>query len=107
MRRRVVDLVGPRAERMWVSTFHSACLRILRSHAVRLGYRPGFTVYDDDDSRRLVEMVVAELGLDAKRFPARGVAAVIGQAKSELLDPGSFTERAASGDDPFEQRIAR
>jgi len=50
MRRRVVELVGPRAERMWVSTFHSACLRILRSHASRVGYRSSFTVYDDTDS---------------------------------------------------------
>src|SRR5271168_5643030 len=56
MRRRVAELVGPRAERMWVSTFHSACLRILRTHADRLGYRSAFTVYDDTDSRRLVEM---------------------------------------------------
>jgi len=57
MRRRVVELVGPRAERMWVSTFHSACLRILRSHASRVGYRSSFTVYDDTDSRRLIELM--------------------------------------------------
>jgi len=62
MRRRVVELVGPRAERMWVSTFHSACLRILRSHASRVGYRSSFTVYDDTDSRRLIELIVAEMG---------------------------------------------
>jgi DNA helicase-2/ATP-dependent DNA helicase PcrA len=107
MRRRVVELVGPRAERMWVSTFHSACLRILRSHATRLGYRAGFTVYDDTDSRRLIEVVIAELGLDAKRFPARQIAAVIGQAKSELIDAGGFGSRAAAEDDPFGRRIAQ
>ena len=105
MRRRVAELVGPRAERMWVSTFHSACLRILRSHAVRLGYQPAFTVYDDTDSRRLVELVVAELGLDAKRFSPRAVAAVIGQAKAELVDPGAFREQGGDGE-PFHRRIA-
>ena len=106
MRRRVVELVGPRAERMWVSTFHSACLRILRSHAVRLGYRPGFTVYDDTDSRRLVELVMAELGLDTKRLPPRSVAAVISEAKSELIDFESFRAAAADEPDPFRRRIA-
>ena len=70
MRRRVADLVGPPAEKMWVSTFHSACLRILRTNADRLGYRSGFTVYDDTDSRRLIEMITAELGFDQKRLPS-------------------------------------
>ncbi|MGH9083143.1 MAG: UvrD-helicase domain-containing protein, partial [Acidimicrobiales bacterium] len=106
MRRRVVELVGPRAERMWVSTFHSACLRILRAHAGSLGYRPSFSVYDDTDSKRLVELVVGELGLDSKRFPARSVAAVIGQAKSELVGPEAFADDASYGGDPFRRRIA-
>ena len=57
MRRRVAELVGPRAERMWVSTFHSACVRILRAHGDRLGYKGSFTIYDDADSRRLVEII--------------------------------------------------
>jgi DNA helicase-2/ATP-dependent DNA helicase PcrA len=64
MRTRVADLVGPPAEKMWVSTFHSACLRILRANADRLGYRSAFTVYDVTDSRRLIEMITAELGFD-------------------------------------------
>ncbi|MHB1777789.1 MAG: UvrD-helicase domain-containing protein [Acidimicrobiales bacterium] len=105
MRRRVVELVGPRAERMWVSTFHSACLRILRSHAGRLGYRPAFTVYDDLDSRRLVELVMAELGIDTKRLPPRSVAAVIGRAKAELTDPGRFRDETYAAD-PLRRRIA-
>ena len=107
MRRRVVELVGPRAERMWVSTFHSACLRILRSNADRLGYRPGFTVYDDTDSRRLIEMVMAELGLDteAPRRPARS-RRVIGQAKAELVDSEPFRDGRRHGADPFRKRIA-
>jgi len=106
MRKRVAELVGPRAERMWVSTFHSSCLRMLRTHADRLGYRPAFTVYDDTDSRRLIEMIVAELGLDAKRLPPRSVAAVIGQAKAELIDFETFRDKARAEPDPFQRRIA-
>ena len=97
MRRRVVELVGPPAEKMWVSTFHSACLRILRTHADRLGYRSAFTVYDDTDSRRLIEMITAELGLDQKRLPSCAVQGVISQAKSELVDFETFREDAWSG----------
>jgi DNA helicase-2/ATP-dependent DNA helicase PcrA len=106
MRGRVAELIGPRAEKMWVSTFHSACLRILRSHATRLGYRNGFTVYDDTDSRRLIELVMAELGLDTRRLPPRMVAAVIGQAKAELVDFESFRSRAFDEPDPYRRRIA-
>ncbi|HEX3946813.1 MAG TPA: UvrD-helicase domain-containing protein, partial [Acidimicrobiales bacterium] len=107
MRRRVVELVGPRAERMWVSTFHSACLRILRSHASRLGYQSAFTVYDDTDSRRLIEIISAELGIDSKRLPSRSIAAVISQAKAELVGPSAFEEESSFGADPFRRRIAQ
>jgi DNA helicase-2/ATP-dependent DNA helicase PcrA len=106
MRHRVAELVGPRAEKMWVSTFHSSCLRILRSHADRLGYRSSFTVYDDTDTRRLIEMIVAEMGLDTKRLPPRSVAAVIGQAKSDLIDFETFKESARQAPDPFQRKIA-
>ncbi len=106
MRNRVADLVGPAAEKMWVSTFHSACLRILRMNADRLGYRSSFTVYDDTDSRRLIEMITTELGFDQKRLPSRAVQAVISQAKSELVDFETFREDARSGPDPFRKRIA-
>jgi DNA helicase-2/ATP-dependent DNA helicase PcrA len=106
MRSRVVELLGERGEKMWVSTFHSSCLRILRSHADRLGYRPSFTVYDDTDSRRLIEMITSEMGLDAKRLPPRAVAAVIGQAKAELIDFETFREKARGEPDPFQRRIA-
>ncbi len=91
---------------MWVSTFHSACLRILRMNGDRLGYRSGFTVYDDTDSRRLVEMITAELGFDQKRLPSRAVQAVISQAKSELVDFETFKADAQDGPDPFRKRIA-
>jgi DNA helicase-2/ATP-dependent DNA helicase PcrA len=106
MRRRVVELVGPGAERMWVSTFHSACLRILRGDATRLGYRPSFTVYDDTDSRRLIELVEADLDLDTRRLPPRSVAAVIGAAKAELVDFETFREQARLEGDPYRRRIA-
>jgi DNA helicase-2/ATP-dependent DNA helicase PcrA len=106
MRSRVAELVGPRGEKMWVSTFHSSCLRILRGHADRLGYRSSFTVYDDTDSRRLIEMITAELGLDTKRLPPRATAAVISQAKAELIDFETFREKAHSEPDPFQRRIA-
>ncbi len=106
MRRRVGDLVGAQAERMWVSTFHSACLRMLRANAERLGYRPSFSVYDETDSRRLVELVTAELGLDAKRLSARQVAAVVSQAKAELVDPEAFAAQAVGEGDPFRRKVA-
>jgi DNA helicase II / ATP-dependent DNA helicase PcrA len=104
MRRRVAQLVGPRAERMWVSTFHSACLRMLRSHASILGYAPGFTVYDELDSRRLIELIESELGLDTRRLPPRSVAATISGAKAELVGVDAFRDRVRG--DPFATRIA-
>jgi DNA helicase-2/ATP-dependent DNA helicase PcrA len=106
MRHRVSELVGPRGENMWVSTFHSSCVRILRTHADRLGYRPSFTIYDDTDSRRLIEMIISELGLDTKRLPPRAVAAVIGQAKADLIDFETFRQAAHNEPDPFRRRIA-
>lgn len=106
MRRRVIDLVGPAAAKMWVSTFHSACLRLLRANGDRLGYTPSFTVYDDLDSRRLIELVEADHGIDTKKFPARGVAAVIGQAKAELEDLTQFASRVGDSYNPFLEKVA-
>jgi DNA helicase-2/ATP-dependent DNA helicase PcrA len=103
MRERLVKLIGPVAQRMWVSTFHAACVRILRSHADRLGYRRSFTVYDDSDSRRLTEHVLKDLNIDAKKLPARSVQAAVSGAKAELVDPDAFRAQARS---VFERRIA-
>ncbi|MHB8504328.1 MAG: UvrD-helicase domain-containing protein [Acidimicrobiales bacterium] len=103
MRRRVVDLVGRVAERMWISTFHSACLRILRRDAGRLGYRSGFTIYDQADAVRLTGYVVRDLGLDAKKFPARAVHAAVSAAKNDLVDFETYAVRAAG---IHERRIA-
>ncbi len=103
MRRRATALVGRGAEKIWVSTFHSACVRILRRNAPLLGYTGSFTIYDDADSRRLVEQVIGEIGRDPKRFPPRGVLAAISQAKSNLLDA---TEYGATASEMFERVIA-
>ncbi len=103
MRERLGDLVGSSVERMWVSTFHSACVRMLRAHGDRLGYRRSFSIYDDSDSRRLVEQVLKELGIDTKKIPPRSVQSAISQAKAELVDFESYKERAQT---VFERRIA-
>jgi DNA helicase-2/ATP-dependent DNA helicase PcrA len=103
MRGRLVDLIGPVAGRMWVSTFHAACVRMLRAHADRLGYRRSFTIYDDTDSRRLVEHILRDLNIDAKKLPARGVQAAISGAKAELTGAADFSAAARS---IFDRRIA-
>ena len=103
MRGRVVDLVGEDASKMWVSTFHSACVRILRRNAERIGFRSNFTIYDDGDSRRLIEHVLEDLGIDQKRYPSRAVAGVISTAKSELVDADAYAARAAT---LYERRVA-
>jgi len=99
MRERVADLVGPAARAMWVSTFHSACVRILRKEAGSLGLRSSFSIYDSADSQRLLTLVGRELSLDPKRFPAKVLAGKIGNLKDELIDPETYarTSGAASG----------
>ena len=92
MRERVANLVGHIADGMWVSTFHSACVRILRREAPRLGYRSSFSIYDDADSVRLVTMCIRDLDLDPKRFPPKAIRASISNAKNELIDYETFSE---------------
>ena len=104
MRSRVVDLVGEPARKMWISTFHSACVRILRREAEWTKYRSGFSIYDDADSRRLIDHVIEDLGIDHKRFPTRAVAGAISQAKSELLDAEAYEHRAYT---IYEERISQ
>src|SRR6188768_1396994 len=94
MKSRVGALVGPVAEKMWVSTFHSACVRILRRDAARLGYPSSFTIYDQADAVRLTGYVVRDLGLDSKRFPPRSVHATISAAKNDDVGPEAFKARA-------------
>ena len=94
MRQRVAALVGPVARTMWVSTFHSACVRILRANADRLGYPRQFSIYDQADSVRLTGYVIRDLHLDAKRFTPRGVHGLISLWKNELLGPADAAARA-------------
>jgi DNA helicase-2/ATP-dependent DNA helicase PcrA len=103
MKQRVARLVGAVSRGMWVSTFHSACVRILRRDASLLGYRSAFSIYDDVDSRRLVEFCVRDLGLDPKRFPPKAIHAAIGKAKNELIDFETF---ASQGGGPYHERVA-
>jgi len=104
MRHRVGGLVGDVADRMWVSTFHSACVRILRRDGHRLGYTSNFTVYDQSDATRLVGYVLRDKGIDIKKFPARSVQGSISNAKNELLTPEELLERGRAN--PYEKRIA-
>ncbi|HEX4787045.1 MAG TPA: DNA helicase PcrA [Actinospica sp.] len=97
MRERVEALIGPRARMMWVSTFHSACVRILRREHEHLGLPSSFTIYDADDSRRLMAQVARDLDLDPKRHPPRGLLAAVSALKNELVDHESA--RAAAGGD--------
>ena len=90
MKNRVAELVGTVAKSMWVSTFHSACVRILRQEAHRLGYTNNFTIYDSSDSQRLIALVAKDLNLDPKRYPPRQFAATISNAKNELLGPADY-----------------
>ena len=103
MKERVAALVGPRARLMWVSTFHSACVRILRAEHEHAGLKSTFSIYDADDSRRLMQMVARELDLDPKRYPARGLAAQVSNLKNELVDPEAFAARAKG---PNERALA-
>ena len=105
MRHRVASLVGPVAERMWVATFHAACVRILRREAQLLGYQSSFSIYDQSDAVRLTGYVVRDLGLDTKKFPSRAVHAAISGAKNELLSAAAYSERARRSS-IFERKIA-
>ena len=94
MRERVQDLVGGRARIMWVSTFHSACVRILRRESDKLGFKSNFTIYDAADSKRLMTLVCRDLDLDVKRFPPGAVLHWISNAKNELQDPDDASKDA-------------
>ncbi len=103
MRERVEALVGARSRAMWVSTFHSACARILRAEAKRLGFTSQFTIYDAGDSQRLMTLVVRELDLDPKRTPPRALSAQVSNLKNELIDWETARSRA---ENPAEQQVA-
>ena len=104
MRDRLGNLVGGAARGMWVSTFHSMCVRILRANADILGFTKNFTIYADDDSKRLVKDVMANLAIDPKRFPDKMVRGRISDAKNRLLVPDAY---AAEVRDPVGKVVAR
>ena len=93
MRERLSGLIGPYSRGMWVSTFHSMCVRMLRADCQRIGYSPGFTIYDSDDQKRLIKQIMAELDIDPRRFPVNTVINRISKAKNELVVAGVFEER--------------
>src|SRR5580693_1407393 len=106
MRERVVRLVGPRARYMWVSTFHSSCVRILRNQASLIeGLNSNFSIYDADDSRRLLQMIAKDMGLDVKRYSPRLLANGISNLKNELIDPQQAV--ANLSDDDHADDLAR
>ncbi len=96
MKERVAELVGARARVMWVSTFHSACVRILRSEASRLGIASSFTIYDQADSLRLMTMVIRDLDLDSKKYTPRSFLAQVSNLKNELIDYETYRSRTAN-----------
>jgi DNA helicase-2/ATP-dependent DNA helicase PcrA len=94
MKERVTDLVGPVAKSMWVSTFHSACVRLLRQEIERLGYSSTFSIYDSADSQKLISRVMETLNLDPKRYPPRQFQSLISNAKNELQTPYQYLSAA-------------
>ncbi|WP_328905390.1 DNA helicase PcrA [Streptomyces sp. NBC_00234] len=104
MKERVEQLVGPRANAMWVMTFHSACVRILRRESKRLGFTSSFSIYDAADSKRLMALVCRDLDLDPKRYPPKSFTAKVSNLKNELIDEETFAGQAADG---FEKTLAQ
>ncbi|MFC9517590.1 DNA helicase PcrA [Nocardiaceae bacterium NPDC056970] len=108
MRERVAQLVGPRANSMWVSTFHSSCVRILRAQAGLLqGLNSNFSIYDADDSRRLLTMISKDLEIDTKRYSARLLATKISNLKNELIDPDEAAADADRDSNDLDKLVAR
>jgi DNA helicase-2/ATP-dependent DNA helicase PcrA len=103
MKERVAALVGNRARFMWVSTFHSACVRILRAEHEHAGLKSSFSIYDADDTRRLMLLVARELELDPKRYSPNSLAAQVSNLKNELVDPETFAAKASG---PNERAVA-
>jgi DNA helicase-2/ATP-dependent DNA helicase PcrA len=107
MRERVVRLIGNRARAMWVSTFHSTCVRILRNHASLInGLNSNFSIYDADDSRRLLLMIGRDMGLDIKRYSPRLLANAISNLKNELIDPDQAVANLSDGSDDLAHTVA-
>ena len=96
---------GDAGRDIWAHTFHTACTRILRRYIERLGYSQNFTIYDEDDKKRLMVSVIRDLGFDEKRFDPKGVMSVISRAKESLMTPEAFAAQA--GEDYYKKTVAR
>ena len=107
MRERVMDLIGPAADRMWVSTFHSTCVRILRANAQLVkGLNTNFTIYDSDDSKRLITMILKDRGMDLKEYAPRAVLSGISNWKNELMGPAAALAEAQKDNNPWKTAVA-
>jgi DNA helicase-2/ATP-dependent DNA helicase PcrA len=106
MRERVTSLVGPRAKAMWVMTFHSACVRILRREAPKVGLRSTFSIYDAADSQRLMSMVIRDMDLDPKRYNPRSFSHQVSNLKNELIDEETYASRVGEASPHQEQVLA-
>ena len=104
MKDRVEELVGTAAQSMWICTFHSMCVRILRMNAEALGYTKNFTIYDTDDVQRLIKQIERDLDIDEKFCPAKAVASAISDAKNRMLWPKDYAQRATG--DIWKQTVA-
>ena len=105
MRERVDNLVGFGAEQIWVATFHSTCVRILRRHIQTLGYETNFTIYDTDDQKSIMKQVLKKMDLDPKQFPEKQMLSAISSAKNEMLTPQDMMESA--GGNFRQQKVAQ
>jgi DNA helicase-2/ATP-dependent DNA helicase PcrA len=107
MRERLTTLIGPATRAMWVMTFHAFCGRLLRADGGRLGFSRCFTIYDADDSRRLLTSVAAEFDIDPKQHPIKGIASRISTAKNDLVSPAVYEERAAMPPEKITAKVYR
>ncbi len=105
MKERAISLVGPQVSEAWISTFHSACIRILKRHADRLGYDKGFTIYDPEDQKAVIRRIMKELNLSDKMFTPKSILAAISNAKDELKGPLKYKQEVAKGD-MFKEKVA-
>lgn len=104
MRNRVIKMLGRAAADLWLGTFHSICVRILRRQGQKIGYAPNFVIYDEDDQMSIVRKAMAELEVSEKRFPPRGIHARISDAKNRLIGPEDFGQYVG---DSFEEQVAK
>jgi len=104
MKQRLGEIIGPGVRAMWVMTFHAMCVRMLRGDAERVGYDRTFTIYDTDDTKRMIKAVMAEFELDEKRYPVNGILGRISSAKGELIEPAEFESTAVT---PLDKAAAK